>query len=267
VAHTTKLIWINAILSESATLSCPLSARAAARQQAFRSRLDHLYVKTDMKLTDTMCTDAQTENPAAALLSRIAQYVDSITMKWKRAADDISAVASLCAGANKEFPPAVKKELFLKLPFHRTVFSKLAQIGADPRIHCPDVENRLPANYSFQYELTKFSTQELDAALADDNVVNPRATRAALLGWVKDRRVAEKQMRTEIKGLESRSAAENYDGELEKREDEDKLLGVLKRLWGEATLLKKKWQRVPRGVRGRFVAEVLKWTPDLRPGG
>jgi hypothetical protein len=52
-----------------------------------------------MDITDIMCTGAQAEKPAAAVLSRVAEYVDKIAMNWKKAAD-INAVASLCAGAN-----------------------------------------------------------------------------------------------------------------------------------------------------------------------
>src|SRR5215204_6241098 len=90
--------------------------------------------------------------------------VDKIIKNWRKAAD-ISAVAGLCAGANKELSRKEKKEFYSGLPFGRTVFCKLARIGSDPRLHQEGIDKLLPANYSMQYEITKLTDEELQAAI------------------------------------------------------------------------------------------------------
>src|SRR5215208_8246590 len=127
---------------------------------------------TNMSAADDLCTGAQTEKPGTEL-SRVMEYADNIVKYWKKSAD-ISAVASLCSGANKELSPAEKKEFYSKLPFDRTVFSKVARIGSDLRLHHEEIDKLLPANYSMQCEITKLADYAMKAAI-DQGVIHSRA--------------------------------------------------------------------------------------------
>ena len=206
-----------------------------------------------MSATDDLCTGAQTEK-AGTELSRVVEYADNIVKYWKKSAD-IRAVASLCAGANKELSPAEKKEFYLKLPFDRTVFSKLARIGSDLRLHHEEIDKLLPANYSMQYEITKLADYKMKAAI-DQGVIHSRAKRADLLNWKRLRRAAKNEAGTEIqRGSQWQITLRNIT---EIKPEDAPLMRALKRAWDGAVELKTMWRKVSDDGRERFVTEVLK---------
>jgi hypothetical protein len=208
-----------------------------------------------MSAADILCTGAQTEKTGTAELSRVTKYIDNIIKYWKKSAD-ISAVASLCAGANKELSPAEKKEFYLKLPFDRTVFSKLARIGSDLRLHHEEIEKLLPANYSMQYEITKLTDDEMKAAI-DQGIIHSRAKRADLLNWKRLRRAAKNEV-----GAENQPRGSQWQNTLrnmtEIKPGDDPLRRALKKAWDKAVDLKTMWRKVSDDARERFVTEVLK---------
>jgi hypothetical protein len=207
-----------------------------------------------MSAADDLCTGAQSEKTSNEL-SRVMQYADNIVKYWKKSAD-ISAVASLCAGANKELSPAEKKEFYLKLPFDRTVFSKLARIGSDLRLHHEEIQKLLPANYSMQYEITKLTDDEMKAAI-DQRIIHSGAKRAHLLNWKKSRRATKIEAKTEAqqRGSQWQVALRNTT---EIKPEDDPFMRKLKRAWDKAVDLKAAWTTVTVDARERFVMEVLK---------
>jgi len=147
-------------------------------------------------------------------------------------------VARFCAQANARFSFADKCELLSRLPFDRTIFSKLAKIGADSRLHEPEIQNLLPANYSLVYVLARLDDQQLEAAIVE-NIIHPKAKRAEVVKWIRSRRVAE---------LGASEIRPNWN-ELH--------FTSLRAAWHKAHELRRLWLSAPASVRQRFVIDVL----------
>jgi len=194
-----------------------------------------------------LCTGAQKQKTDTAVLSRVTEYVDKIIKYWRKAAD-ISAVAGLCAGANKELSRKEKKEFYSGLPFGRTVFCKLARIGSDPRLHQEGIDTLLPANYSMQYEITKLTDEELQAAI-DQNIIHTRAKRADLLDWIRARRETDSRRSQWLVQLR---------GVTEIKHEDDVIMGAMKRAWDKAVELKACWRKANDDARERFIKKVLR---------
>ena len=113
----------------------------------------------------------------------IQSYADRIQDHWHRATKSIMEVALLCAEANNQLIPADKKKLLKLLPFTLPTFSKLAQIGNDPRLHSQKVQKLLPPSYSIMYSIHQLQDTELSAAIKE-GVINPTLRRGDLVDWL-----------------------------------------------------------------------------------
>jgi hypothetical protein len=81
-------------------------------------------------------------------------------------------VAKLCAEADRQLSRSQKRFLLEELPFHRSIFSKLAKIGRTEHLYDAEVLPRLPASYSTIHELSKLKPRAFKAAL-DGGIVRP----------------------------------------------------------------------------------------------
>ena len=187
-----------------------------------------------MDYTDAMCTGAQLDTPVVTAPSRTTEYAEKIERHWQTVAD-IFEVARLCHEAHKKLSSVEKRELFLQLPFDRTVFSKLAKIGADPRLRCPEIQELLPPSYSLQYELAKLDYRDFKAAF-EEHIIHPRVRRAEFLKWAKCR---QEGVHKEVE--------KKYDAEFRK----------LRAAWIKSPKFRTAWEEVPVRVRKQFVTDVL----------
>jgi hypothetical protein len=93
------------------------------------------------------------------------------------------SVAKLCAEADQLIPRRLRHEFYERLPFDRSVFSKLAAIGRTAALHNPDVESSLPPSYSILYIARKLTSDELDRAITN-KIITPDTNRADLERWM-----------------------------------------------------------------------------------
>jgi hypothetical protein len=119
---------------------------------------------------------------ATNLPTSLRQLADRITAHWHKAYASIMEAARLCADANKNLDAGDKTLLISALPFDRSTFSKLAQIGADRRLQSAKVQKLLPPNYSIIYSVTQLEDNEFKAAIKE-GIVNPTLKRADLEKW------------------------------------------------------------------------------------
>jgi hypothetical protein len=125
----------------------------------------------------------------SSLIGTISQkklkgYRQRIAENWRKATTSIVEVAKVCAEANNSLSPAEKKLLFEGLPFGQAVFSKLAAIGDDTRLHTPQMLKHLPPNYSIIYEVTHLEDKKLKAAVAN-KAITPSISRSEIVSLVK----------------------------------------------------------------------------------
>jgi hypothetical protein len=204
-----------------------------------------------------MCTGAQSIAPGARPAT-IEDFVCRIQEGWQKLTETVLAVAKVCAEANQTLTRADRSELIRRLRLSRTVFAKLAAIGADSRLHEPEIRGLLPPHYSVVYELTKFSSEEMEAAL-EAKVIHRKAKRAELIAW-RDRgtlgrpapvpEMAEPQTSPIASPPIAHDDADHPD------------LPVLDRAGGERDAqafetLKSAWEDASDAVRRRFCKEVL----------
>lgn len=93
-----------------------------------------------------------------------------INERWNKATSSILSVCELCHRYSTTLNLQQKAELLKLLNFSRSVFSKLAAIGADKRLFVDSLQSKLPANYTILYELTKLDTVQLANAVAKDAI-------------------------------------------------------------------------------------------------
>lgn len=72
-------------------------------------------------------------------VSSVANYASEISANWKRSVDALMNIARLCAEASARLTARQKSELMARLPFGEVTFSKFVQIGADTRLHTPEI--------------------------------------------------------------------------------------------------------------------------------
>ena len=125
----------------------------------------------------------------------IDKYLKEISAGWYETTRSILAVAKTCADANAQLDADAKRELLNELPFGASVFSKLAKIGADPRLKKQAVAKLLPPNYSTIYEVSHLSDTRLaDAVRA--KVLSPQASRAQIVSFVQNKNGDEERQDT-----------------------------------------------------------------------
>ena len=95
-------------------------------------------------------------------------FARRIGTSWHKTTEGIMEAARHCADADDQLTPAAKSALLARLPFGRSMFSKLAKVGRDPRLG--RVLDRLPASVSTIYELTLFDDAKFDAAREDGTI-------------------------------------------------------------------------------------------------
>jgi hypothetical protein len=130
----------------------------------------------------------------AKLPTSVKSYADRIRTHWHRAAASIMEVARLCADANNRLSAPNKKELVKVLPFSSPTFSKLAQIGDDPRLQTQRVQKLLPPSYSIIYSVGQLDDNELEAAIKE-GIVTPTLKRSDLDEWMVKKKYREKPIK------------------------------------------------------------------------
>ena len=117
-----------------------------------------------------------------------------IESNWQKITRSIIEVAKACAEANEALSSPEKKVLLDQLSFGEAVFSKLAAIGNDKRLHRPQILKSLPASYSVIYEVTHLGDKELNAAVAD-KTITPSVSRSEILFLRKGGKAAQRKPR------------------------------------------------------------------------
>ena len=147
---------------------------------------------TDETDTTAVCTSAQSPPD-------LQYFVERIDQNWRASVDSVMKVAQLCAQAKGALRPPQQKQLLQKTKLERSVFSKLAKIGADPRIEKLWRADKLPRVWATAHELTMFTDEELAASEAA-GIVHPGATRREIKAWRNARRGAAAQTTDEVTG-------------------------------------------------------------------
>ena len=124
------------------------------------------------------------ENTTVGAEGAVDTFLKRIQVRWERTHENMLLIAEDCAEANRTLSSIQKQELQKRLPFGASVFSKLAQIGADARLKKPEVLPLLPrGGYSILYEATKLSDELLNRAIAE-KIFHPGTKRASITRWV-----------------------------------------------------------------------------------
>jgi hypothetical protein len=110
----------------------------------------------------------------------VAEYRSQICADWHNTTSSILAVARLCARAKLRLSGGDKRTLIAELPFGGSAFSKLAAVGADPRLYDPAIVTLLPPHYSTLYEVSRWDNEKFHAAVAA-KTINRRAKRGDLI--------------------------------------------------------------------------------------
>ena len=131
-------------------------------------------------------------------LTPVTKYTERIQISWHKTVDSILETGRLCAEANSSLSPSQKKQLFARLPFGESTFSKLAKIGVQSRLQEDPVRQLLPPNFTIMYEAALLSDEQLKSAV-DEGVLSPESSRVDLERWRKgaaSSRARTKQNRT-----------------------------------------------------------------------
>jgi hypothetical protein len=124
----------------------------------------------------------------------VAEFRSQICAHWHNTTCSILAAARQCARAKVRLSGGDKRTLIAQLPFSGSTFSKLAAVGADPRLYDPAIVTLLPPHYSTLYEVSRWDNKQFHAAVAAQTI-NPRAKRNDL---TKRRRGGAATQRTDV---------------------------------------------------------------------
>ena len=133
-----------------------------------------------------------THNSLSLRQGVIDKYLKEISAGCYETTRSILAVAKTCADANAQLHADEKRELLHELPFGASVFSKLAKIGADPRLKKQAVAKLLPPNYSTIYEVSHLSDTRLADAVRG-KILTPQASRAQIVSFVQNQNGGEER--------------------------------------------------------------------------
>ncbi len=117
---------------------------------------------------------------SSLLSATVGRYRRRIEANWQKATGSVIEVAKACAEANKVLGTLQKRALIGQLPFGESVFSKLAAIGGDKRLHTQRMLKNLPPNYSIIYEITQLDNKQLNGAI-HKNIITPGVSRAEIV--------------------------------------------------------------------------------------
>jgi hypothetical protein len=137
-------------------------------------------VDDDIKIAPAdLCAGAQapgSEDP-------LAPHEIAIKTGWNHATQGILQTCRACAEAQAIFDADSLHDLIERLPFDRTVFSKLVAIGNSPALNDPKLEKHLPPNWTILDLARKLTPTELGRAVSR-NVISPDCNRAGLKSWM-----------------------------------------------------------------------------------
>src|SRR5207244_2135416 len=100
--------------------------------------------------------------------------------------DGIIKVGRICAEADRKLSTGDKLKLKEVLPFSPATFSKLVQIGTNPRFQNEEVLKLLPPSYSIIYAVGQLDNEEYAAAI-EQKILSPALKRAELERWRAER--------------------------------------------------------------------------------
>lgn len=168
----------------------------------------------------------------------VDQFASKIGNEWRKSAESILKVAQCCAEANQSLDNHDKKRLYEKLPFDRTMFSKLAGIGANKALFDDSIRKSLPASWTMLTLLRDSTEEELERAVSE-GALYPGVTRSHLKKWLseKGRRGKDDERRAKPNGA-----------------PHDEILEGLLRAFAPPQEWSDLWRKSPGAVRQQFTA-------------
>jgi hypothetical protein len=196
----------------------------------------------DIPTVPEVCPGAQTTSDEDPIQS----FAVAITKGWQKNVRAILEVSKICAEAANVLDMAERLTLIDRLPFDRTVFSKLAAIGRCLVLYNPEVESSLPPNYTTLYIARKLSAKELDSAI-ETKVLTPNCSREGLRQWVSDPNNCHYGAATKPRPDPASNAAQQGES-----------IGSLLEAWKASPDLIAQWRRASYAVRIGFFRELKK---------
>jgi hypothetical protein len=117
----------------------------------------------------------------------------TISSSWQKGVPPIMECADACWQASLLYFGSDRKKLIGLLPFNKAMFSKLARIGADPKLR--EHVDRLPPNWTILYDLQSLPRATFDKAVSE-GIVSPSLQRATLKQWAAANGVASTKATT-----------------------------------------------------------------------
>ncbi|MGZ4862189.1 MAG: hypothetical protein ACXV2E_05345 [Halobacteriota archaeon] len=111
---------------------------------------------------------------------KVTEYAERISANWQKSTDAILKVAADCAAAKNDLTRSEKRDLFERLPFGESMFSKLASIGNDTRLF--EHKELMPPSISTMYQIHELSDEQFETAKTE-KVLRPDVTRDKVQEW------------------------------------------------------------------------------------
>jgi hypothetical protein len=141
-------------------------------------------MSTDMIEDDKDLPDVEAlanEPEIAPQRKTVEDFAGMITASWQKSVTTILECAELCWLAWRQLSQSDFQKLIKMLPFNKATFTKLKNMGSDPRMR--EHADRLPPNWTIISDLQRLPAPAFAKAL-EQGVVSPRLQRAALKKWV-----------------------------------------------------------------------------------
>jgi hypothetical protein len=111
---------------------------------------------------------------------KVTEYAKRISANWQKSTDAILKVAADCAAAKNDLTRSEKRDLFERLPFGESMFSKLASIGNDTRLY--EHKELMPPSISTMCQIQELSHEQFETAKTE-KVLRPDVTRDQVQEW------------------------------------------------------------------------------------
>ena len=122
----------------------------------------------------------------------VEDFAGLISASWQKGVITILECAELCWLAWQQLSQGELQKLIRMLPFNKATFSKLKNMGSDPRMR--EHADRLPPNWTIISDLQRLPESAFAKAL-EEGVVSPCLQRAALKKWTEANAVGPKRPR------------------------------------------------------------------------
>lgn len=109
----------------------------------------------------------------------VDQAVAKVNAGWRKQTTEMMEFARMCLSTRDALPKDQRKHLMKRVEMGRAVFNKICAIADKAVLQLPEVQNKLPAGYSLQWECTKMKDADFLAAIAS-GAIHPKITRKQL---------------------------------------------------------------------------------------